>query len=69
MTPSTARDRLLTAALVLASGVNADDLIATDPTVPTDRSPRADRLRAEALAADLATFRVALAEFNAEVAA
>lgn len=69
MTPSTARDRLLSAALVLASGVNADDLIATDPTFPADRSPRADRLRAEALAADLATFRAALAEFNAEVAA
>ncbi|MDE0545493.1 hypothetical protein [Microbacterium sp. C7(2022)] len=66
MTP---RDRLLSAALVLASGVNAADLIATNSTVPADRSPRADRLRGEALAADLATFRAALAEFNAEVAA
>lgn len=69
MNSPTAHDRLLSAALVLASGVNADDLIATDSTFSADRSPRADRLRAEALAADLAKFRAALAEFNAEVAA
>jgi len=47
------------AAIMLATAVDVADAIANDPTVPADRSPRADRLRETQRVKDLATFRAA----------
>jgi len=56
--------RLNRAALMLATAVDVQDHLATDPTYPADRSARADRHRAEHFAADLSEFREALAEWE-----
>lgn len=52
-----ARRRLNNAALILAASVDVADRIATDPTYPADRTPRADALRVEMKAADLTRYR------------
>lgn len=51
------------AAINLATAVDVADQIATDPSMPADRSPRAERLREQHRAEDLAAFRAAYARW------
>lgn len=55
-----------TAAIQLATAVDIDDRIKSDPEFVADRSEKAERMREEQMAGYLATFREAAALFEAE---
>lgn len=54
------------AAIQLATAVDIDDRIKSDPEFVADRSENADRMREEQMAGYLAQFRAAAAAFEAE---
>lgn len=63
-----AHEAYLRAALAIAVSVSTQDQIDNAPSIPADRSARADRLRADHMKGMLAAFREAEQRFNEAMA-